>query len=93
MRDDEEFSAWLLDRLQSHAPRSMTPEELARAASIETPQAWRAILPRMRRLVIALSVAGKIDILRKGKPVDPLQLKGVFRLRFKPLPKNSDSNY
>jgi hypothetical protein len=35
----------------------------------------------VRRAAIGLALAGRIDILRKGKPVDPVDVRGVIRLR------------
>jgi hypothetical protein len=60
--------------------KSICPSEVARALSPE----WRALLPRVREAAIALAEAGRIDILRKGKPVDPRDFRGVYRLRIRP---------
>jgi hypothetical protein len=38
----------------------------------------------VRRAAVRLAQEGRIDILRKGKPVDPLGVKGVIRLRVRP---------
>jgi hypothetical protein len=34
----------------------------------------------IRKSAVALAQAGRLLILRKGKPVDPLDFKGVYRL-------------
>ena len=44
---------------------------------------WRGLLSAVRRAGIRLAIAGRIDILRKGKPVDPNGVKGVIRLRIR----------
>ncbi|MGA0564872.1 DUF3253 domain-containing protein [Ancylobacter sp. VNQ12] len=62
--------------------RSITPEDVARAVS-PGPQ-WHGTLPAVRRAAIRLAKAGKIVIYRKGKPVDPDELRGVFRLGLPP---------
>ena len=55
------------------------PSEVARALD---PEAWRGLLTPVRRAAARLAQAGRIDILRKGRPVDPtLEIKGVIRLR------------
>ena len=46
----------------------------------DEPIAWRKHLTEVRRVAIKLAVAGRLVILRKGKPVDPLDFRGVFRL-------------
>jgi hypothetical protein len=34
----------------------------------------------IRRVAVALAEQGRVVILRKGKPVDPRDFKGVYRL-------------
>jgi hypothetical protein len=43
--------------------------------------AWRRHLTAIRKAAIRLAVAGQIEILRKGKPAPPVDIKGVIRLR------------
>ena len=57
--------------------KSICPSEAARALSPE----WQAMLPAVRRAAASLAEASRIDILRKGKPVDPAEMRGVIRLR------------
>lgn len=58
--------------------RSVSPEEVARAVD-ET--AWHGKLSAVRRAAIRLAADGRIEILRKGKPVPPEDVRGVIRLR------------
>jgi hypothetical protein len=58
--------------------KSICPTEAARALD---EGAWRRRLPEVRRAAIALAKAGRIAILRKGKPANPDDFKGVYRLR------------
>lgn len=61
------------------AEKSICPSEVARALS---PEDWRPLMARIRREAAALAQEGRIDILRKGKPVDPAtEIRGVIRLR------------
>ena len=61
------------------ADRSICPSEVARALDSG---AWRGLMSPVRRAAARLAQAGQIDILRKGRPVDPAaELKGVIRLR------------
>ena len=41
---------------------------------------WRALIRRIRAATAALQDAGRIVVLRKGKPVDIRSAKGVIRL-------------
>ncbi len=65
--------------------KSICPSEAARALSPGlSPDLfpdWQALLPAVRRAAGMLAAAGRLDILRKGKPVDPAQMRGVIRLR------------
>lgn len=45
---------------------------------------WRQLLTAVRRAAIRLAEAGRIDILRKGKPVTGEAIRGVIRLRIRP---------
>jgi hypothetical protein len=41
---------------------------------------WHALLMPIRRAAVALAEAGRIVIYRKGKPADPNDFRGVYRL-------------
>ncbi|MCP4369336.1 MAG: DUF3253 domain-containing protein [Deltaproteobacteria bacterium] len=65
------------------------PEDVAQELF---PEEWQTLLSRIRLTARQLTEAGHIQILRKGKPVDPNDFKGVYRLRisesfFEPLPE------
>lgn len=66
--------------------KSICPADVARAlAPAEPPDAWCRLLPNVRARAIALARAGRIEILRKGRPVSDLDaVKGVIRLRGRP---------
>lgn len=64
------------------AEKSLCPSEVARALK---PEEWRSLMTRVRREAIVLAREGRIEILRKGKPVDPeAEIRGVIRLRIRP---------
>ena len=61
--------------------KSLCPSEVARALA---PEGWRPLMARVRREAVALAREGRIDILRKGRPVDPAtEIRGVIRLRIR----------
>lgn len=63
------------------AGKTICPSEAARAVSEEK---WRTVLKEVRGEAVRLARAGKIVIYRKGKPVDPDDFKGVYRLGLPP---------
>jgi len=62
------------------AGKSISPEEAARAMDGEA-DAWRRRLPQIRSAAVGLARQGKLVITRHGKPADPDNFKGVYRLR------------
>jgi hypothetical protein len=41
---------------------------------------WHGLLVPIRRSAVALAQAGRLVIYRKGKPADPNDFRGVYRL-------------
>jgi len=65
------------------AGRTICPTDAAQAyaaARGEGPLGWRSHLSQVRRAAIRLADAGRLVIYRKGKPVDPHDFRGVYRL-------------
>ena len=58
--------------------KSLCPTDVARAVSAED---WRPLLGAVRKVAADLARQGKIEILRKGKPINPDDMRGVIRLR------------
>jgi hypothetical protein len=57
--------------------QTLGPTELAQALS---PNDWPDLLPLVRKAAVELALAGRLIIYRKGKPVDPTDFKGVWRM-------------
>ena len=63
--------------------RTICPTDAAQAYAAsrgEGPLGWRSHLSQVRRAAVRLADAGQIVIYRKGKPVDPHDFRGVYRL-------------
>jgi hypothetical protein len=63
--------------------RTICPTDAAKAyaqARDEGPLGWRSHLQEVRRVAVQLANEGRIVIYRKGKPVDPNEFRGVYRL-------------
>lgn len=71
---------------------SLCPTEVARAVASAPDEPWRGRLGEVRRAAIRLARNGRIDILRKGRAVDPAQaIRGVIRLRVRPASRPGHS--
>jgi hypothetical protein len=57
---------------------TLSAPELAHA--IEPDGDWHGLLMPIRRAAVALALAGRLIIYRKGKPADPNDFRGVYRL-------------
>jgi Protein of unknown function (DUF3253) len=60
------------------APCTLSAPEIAHA--IDPDGDWHALLLPIRRAAVALAQTGRLVIYRKGKPVDPDDFRGVYRL-------------
>ncbi|MCA3388085.1 MAG: DUF3253 domain-containing protein [Roseomonas sp.] len=75
----EAITATMLRIAAERGPeKSMCPTDVARAVSAEN---WRPLLGAVRQVATELARQGKIEILRKGKPISPDEMRGVIRLR------------
>lgn len=61
--------------------KSVSPAAIAQALDQFT---WQALLKRLRITAVRQAKAGLIHIMRKGKPADPDDFKGVYKLRLVP---------
>ena len=76
----------ILDEVRAAAPgKSIDPAEVAKALQ---PERWQRVLPQVRAAAVGLARAGRLTILRHGKPADPDTFKGVWRMR---LPAEGDT--
>jgi hypothetical protein len=79
----------ILDLLAARgSDKSICPSEVARALQPGAQgtggqDGWQSLMTPVRQAAIRLARAGQIDILRKGKPVPPEEVRGVIRLRGK----------
>jgi len=71
------------------AGKSVSPEDVARAAD---PDAWRRSLSRVRTTAVGLARQGRLVITRHGKPADPEDFKGVWRMRLPDAERAGDAS-
>ena len=68
----------VLDALTSSSEKTLSAQEIARV--VVSDDSWPNLLTPIRRAAVDLALAGRLVIYRKGKPVDPTDFKGVYRL-------------
>lgn len=79
--DSREIEAALMRLVAERGPgKTVDPSEAARELGGTHPDQWGPLMQPIRRVAVALAEAGRVVILRKGKPVDPRDFKGVYRL-------------
>jgi hypothetical protein len=84
MHDQDAIAAEILRQAEARgAGKSICPSEVARALDPRE-EAWRRLMGPVRAAAIRLARGGRIEVLRKGKPVDPeAEIRGVIRLRIR----------
>jgi len=78
---NEQIEATLVGLLSALPPgKGVDPTEVARAIAGNDEKVWRLLMVPIRAVAIKLADDGRASILRKGRPVDPHDFKGVYRI-------------
>ncbi len=62
------------------AGKTICPSEVARELGGPHPDGWGPLMQPVRRVAVRLAHEGRVAILRKGRPVDPDDFRGIYRL-------------
>ena len=77
----EEREATLLALLEEGGPgKPIGPADVAQALGGNQPDGWGQLMQPVRKAAVRLMKEGRIVILRKGRPVDPDDFRGTYRL-------------
>lgn len=77
----EELEAAMLALLAERGPgKSISPADVASAVGGHRPEEWGPLMQPLRRVAVRLMKEGRLVIVRKGKPVDPDDFRGTYRL-------------
>jgi hypothetical protein len=60
--------------------KTFSPSDAARAIAGNRSEDWGPLMQPLRRVAVGLAKAGRVTIYRKGRPVDPEDFKGVYRI-------------
>lgn len=80
-RDTDLETAMLRLVAERGSDKTVCPSEAARAVGGDHPDGWGPLMQPARRVAVRLMKEGRIVITRKGRPVDPDDFRGVYRLR------------
>lgn len=78
---DDELADMILRLAAARGERTLGPMDVARALGGDHPDGWGPLMQPIRRVAVQLMKAGRLVITRKGRPVDPDDFRGVYRLR------------
>lgn len=77
----ERIEAAILDLTTARGRgKTICPSEAARALAGDRPEAWSRLMTQVRNVAVRMMKDGRIVITRKGRPVDPDDFKGVYRI-------------
>lgn len=77
----ERIEAAILDLTTARGRgKTICPSEAARALAGDRPEAWSRLMTQVRSVAVRMMKDGRIVITRKGRPVDPDDFKGVYRI-------------
>ncbi len=81
--DESQIAAEILRLTALRGPaKSICPSEVARALAGDVDGAWQPLMGPVRGVAQHLAREGRVEILRKGKPLPPEETpRGVIRLR------------
>lgn len=78
---EAELATLILSEVAEQGPgKTVDPQEVARSVGGPHPDGWGPLMQPIRRAAVRLAREGRIVIYRKGKPVDPDDFRGVYRL-------------
>ena len=60
--------------------KTFSPSDAAREIAGNKSEDWGPLMQPLRRVAVALAKAGRVTIYRKGRPADPEDFKGVYRI-------------
>jgi hypothetical protein len=78
---DEQIEAAMVQLLSERGEgRTIGPSDVAQALGGNQPDGWGPLMQPVRRAAVRLMKEGRVVILRKGRPVDPDDFKGTYRI-------------
>ena len=81
----ERIEETILALVEERGPgKTICPSEAARSIAGDKPDQWSRLMGPVRLVAVRMMKQGRIVIRRKGKPVDPDDFRGVYRIALAP---------
>ena len=64
--------------------KTICPSEVAREIAGSDPEAWRPLMGPIRDRAVAAAKTGRLAIKQSGRPVDPDDFSGIYRIAIQP---------
>jgi hypothetical protein len=61
--------------------RTACPSEVARSVGGDTDERWRPLMEPVREAVRSLAAQGRVEVLQRGRRIDPSTARGPIRIR------------
>ena len=75
----------MLDLAAARGPeKTICPSEVSRAIAGPDEKRWRLLMAPVKTVATRLACEGRVELRRKGKPVDPAALRGIYRIAIVP---------
>jgi len=78
--DEAAAATAILSLAAAEGPGATVSPHAVAQVLLPPPAEWQRALPMVRRAAVRLALDGRLMIYRKGKPVDPGDFRGVYRL-------------
>lgn len=73
----------LLMAAEAPSGKPISPDAVARAIAGKDEKVWRRLMKPIKDEAARLAKAGKVVLMRKGKPADPDRVRGLYRIRLR----------
>lgn len=76
----KEIRKLILTMVAERPGGAVDPTEIARAIAGSDEKQWRLLMTPIRREATKLAVAKRVELRRKGRRIEPGDLRGVYRI-------------
>ncbi len=78
---NEQIEATLLELVNERGTgKTICPSEVSRQLAGSDETKWRLLMKPVRAVAVRLANEDRVVIRRKGKPIDPNDFKGIYRI-------------